>query len=120
MHNQDSDKEAKNPSPQSVERAYRSGDVSPALSDDDPDYVEGSARQTTANLIRHRRYLRDELASLSDVAIDIAVAVAAHRTCFIRDCGLAGCTGCEDIIAWAKEIDTKIIAAALAATGGKE
>ena len=74
----------------------------------DPDVVEGSARQTTANFIKSRRYLQNELAAFSDVAISLAVEVADHRTCFRRDCGYEFCSGCDDVIAWAKEIDERI------------
>lgn len=70
--------------------------------------VEGSARETVALAIRRRQLLAEESLLISDLALDFAVKVADHRTCFRYDCNYDHCTGCDDVIQWGKWFDAEM------------
>lgn len=63
----------------------------------DIEVIKGSARQTTALAIRRRQLLTEETATISDVALSIAVEFTDHRTCF-ADISHGFCSGCDDVV----------------------
>lgn len=70
--------------------------------------IEGSARRTTALAIRRRQQLQEETASISDLALRIAVAFTEHRTCFNEVGHGGGCYSCDDIVSGATWIDAEM------------
>lgn len=70
--------------------------------------IAGSARETVALAIRRRQLLAEESVLVSDLALHFSVEVAEHRTCFRYDCDRDHCTGCEDVIEWAKWFDSEM------------
>lgn len=78
--------------------------------------IEGSARATTRLAIRRRQHLTEEVVSISDLALSIAVEFTEHRTCFVMDCDYNHCHSCDDVISAAQWIDREMDRAGVPAT----